>query len=292
MRYFSNFPIISYANNSVKNIFARVRIDKKVKEYSNSFYPYDLEAGDRPDVVSYAYYEDPYNDWMIYFANDVLDPYYDYYLDQNQFNSLIQQKYGSIANAQLNVYGYRNNWYSDETVLTIAAYDGLSSNLKKYWDPVIGYSGVITGYQRAKLDTIITTNKVTSLSISLTGNTTFKVGERVQQSQITNGLIPSANAFVSFANTSTVIVQHVDGGFIEEDPINYVLTGRDTGATAAVISETTLKQNIPIDEVIYYSPYSFYDYEEELNQQKNRINLIDNRYSSTIERQLRQLLSE
>jgi hypothetical protein len=287
MRYFSNFPIISYANNSAKNIFTRVRIDKKVKEYSSTFYPYDLQAGDRPDVISFAYYEDSFNDWLIYYANEIIDPYYDYYLDQNQFNTLVEQKYGSISNAQLYVCGYRNNWYADETVLTVAAYDALAANLKKYWAPVVGYSGVITGYERNKIDTKITTNAVLSLKIEETGNTSFAVGERVQQK---NGSVPVANAFVSFANSTTLMVQHIDGSFSANS--QYVLSGRESEATAVVTLVTTIKENIPPTEALYYSPYSFYDLEEETNQQKNKINLIDNRYASTVERQLRQLLSE
>jgi hypothetical protein len=100
MKYFANFPIINYANNAVRNIFAKVKFDKKMEEYTNSYYPYQLEEGERPDVISHAYYDDAFNDWLVYYANKVVDPYFDYYIDQRNFNAYIDAKYGSMSNAQ------------------------------------------------------------------------------------------------------------------------------------------------------------------------------------------------
>ena len=79
MRYFANFPMINYANNVARNLLARVKIDKKFEEYGSNFYPYQLEPGDRPDVVAYGYYDDSYSDWMVYYANKIVDPYFEYY---------------------------------------------------------------------------------------------------------------------------------------------------------------------------------------------------------------------
>lgn len=287
MRYFSNFPIVSYANNAVRNVFAKVKLDKTFKEYAHSFYPYDIEQGDRPDIISFAYYEDSYNDWMVYYANQIIDPYYDYFLDQQQFNDYIESKYGSMSNAQIQIAGYRNNWYEDETVLTVAAYDALPKNLKKHWAPVVGYSGSITGYERSKSDTYITTNRIITIKINTLSNTEFVVGERIQQKLNT---VIQANATVTFANSTVLTVHHTDGDFLANT--EYTLSGLSSGANGVATVVTVIKQNFANNEALYYSPYTQYDYEDEMNRQKARINLIDNRYASTIERQLRQLLSE
>lgn len=285
MKYFSNFPIINYANNTVRDVFTRVKFDKKIAQYSQQFYPYQLEEGDRADVIAYGYYDDSYSDWMVYFSNQVIDPYYDYYLDQGKFNAFIESKYGSISNAQSQVYGYRNNWSSDDTVLTISGYDALSSNLKKFWNPVVGYSGSITGYERAKQDTYLTTNKIDSLSISLVSDSTFSVGEKVTQY---NGVTPVANAYVAFSNSTVIMVKHIDGGF--SNNASYTIKGDESSANATVSAVKTIKQNYANNEGIYYSSYSYYDYENEINEQKRTINLIDNRYTASIERQFKQLM--
>lgn len=286
MKYFSNFPIINYSNNAVRDIFARVKLDKEVEQYSQHFYPYQLQQGDRADVVAYGYYDDSFADWVVYFANKVVDPYYDYYLDLNQFEEYLANKYGSIATAQAKIYGYRNNWSADDTVLTISAYDALPANLKKFWNPVVGYSGTITGYERAKQDTYLTTNKVDSLKIILSSNTEFVVGEKISQYYGTQRI---ANAHVCFSNSTVVMIQHLDGAFSSNAA--YTIKGDDSEANAVVTSVTTIQQNFANNEAIYYSPYTYYDYENELNEQKRAINLIDNRYTSALERQFKQLLN-
>ena len=286
MKYFAEFPIIEYKLSPARNMFARVKFDKKIEQSAVSFYPYKLEPGDRPDVVAYGYYDDPYSDWLVYFTNKVIDPYYDYYLDQEQFNSFITQKYGGIANAQSQIYGYRNNWNEDETVLTISAYEALTKNLKKFWRPVVGYNGSVTGYERAPHDTYLNTNMIVSLSIDLDGNTTFTTGEKATQY---NGATPVANGTITFSNTSTVIVKHVTGAF--QANTSYTIKGQDSTANAVVTVATILKQNYANNEGSYYSSFSFYDYEEEVNSFKRTINLIDNRYSSTVERQFKSLMN-
>ena len=183
------------------------------------------------------------------------------------------------------IYGYRNNWSEDESVITIAAYNALATNLKKLWAPVTGYSGSINGYERAKSDTYITTNKIDALTITITSNTGFVVGQKLTQY---NGATPVANAYVTFANTSTLVVQHLDGGF--QANASYVLTSSTANATVSGV--TTIKQNFANNEALYYSSYSYYDYENEINEQKRSIKLLDNRYTATVERQFRQLMNK
>jgi hypothetical protein len=286
MRYFAEFPIIEYKLSPVRNIFARVKFDKKIEDAGTNFYPYQLEPGDRPDVVAYGYYDDSFSDWLIYFTNKIVDPYYDYYLDEEKFNAFIDQKYGGIANAQSQIYGYRNNWNEDDTVLTVSGYEALTKNLKKFWKPVVGYTGSITGYERTPHDTYLNTNMIVSINIDLSGNSSFTVGERATQY---NGATPVANGVVTFSNTTNIIVKHVTGAF--QANTSYTVKGDDSSANATATGVTVLKQNYANNEAIYYSSYSYYDYENELNSQKRIINLIDNRYSSTIERQFKALMN-
>ena len=49
------------------------------------------------------YYDDPQLVWLIFLANNILDPYYDWPLPQNQFGDFLISKYGTIAAAQAKI---------------------------------------------------------------------------------------------------------------------------------------------------------------------------------------------
>lgn len=288
MKYFSSFPIISYANNSAKNIMTRVDLDKKFKEQSKNFYPYEVKEGDRADAIAHAYYEDTYNDWMVYFANQVVDPYHDVYLSEYEFREFITSKYGSVANSQAQIYGYRNNWPANiDDRLTVSGYSALTSTVKKFWSPVLSEGGSIVAYERKKLDTYVTTNQILSANVVMQTNTNYTVGEKVVSYE---GATVSGNAFVTFANSTLVTLKHINGTIGANS--SYTIKGNDSGANGVPSQTTIIKQNIPTEAVSYYTSFSFYDYEQEKNEQRKTIDLIDARYSTSIEKQFRKLLKK
>ena len=69
------------------------------------------------------------------------------------------------------------------------------------------------------------------------------------------------------------------------------LKGGDSLANATVSSVNTLTTSISADIQSYFESANFYDYENELNEQKKNIKLIDVAYVSAIEREFKQLLS-
>jgi len=284
MRYFSNFPVTNYANNLVKNIFTRVRISDNITDYSHVFYPYENKEKERMDMIAYDYYEDQYNDWIIYFTNKIIDPYYDLYLSQEDFDNYIIQKYGSITKAQTKILGYRNNWYLDEQTLTLSGYNALPANLKKYWTPIVSENNISIGYERSPSDVTLTTNKVLSLTTTFNTGNSFTIDERVT---LMNGSLSVANGTVSFSNSSITVVRHIEGTFSNNS--SYYLSGATSNA--AINTVTTINSNIDDTEVVYYTSYSAFDYENELNESKKSIKLLDNRYAATVERQLRNLLN-
>ena len=90
--YFQRFPIIAYANVECRDLTRRVRIDQEIKTNIDLYYPAELEAGFRVDNLSEAYYGDSQLDWMIYLMNDIVDPYYDWYISEIDFNDFIITK--------------------------------------------------------------------------------------------------------------------------------------------------------------------------------------------------------
>lgn len=111
--YFRPFPLINYDLKKNKlpllltNVTARYKIRDILKNKVAIYYDYIVKDGDRPDTIAFKYYEDETLDWLIYLVNDIIDPYYDWPLDQDAFNKYIRTLYGSVANAKGTVFEYR-----------------------------------------------------------------------------------------------------------------------------------------------------------------------------------------
>lgn len=105
MEYFKNFPTIEYRDNDAKNIIARPRLLVDAFKESSAFYDYVIDSDMRADQVAYHYYGDPSMVWLIYLANDIVDPYHDWPLTAAQLNRLYEHKYGvtnTAANTPIN----------------------------------------------------------------------------------------------------------------------------------------------------------------------------------------------
>ena len=111
--YFRPFPKIQYDLKKNKlpllltNVTARYKIRDILKNKVAIYYDYIVKDGDRPDNIAFKYYEDETLDWLIYIVNDIIDPYYDWPLDQDAFNKYIRTLYGSVAGAKGTVFEYR-----------------------------------------------------------------------------------------------------------------------------------------------------------------------------------------
>jgi hypothetical protein len=110
--YFSAFPTINYAlpslnkTNTVTDITRRFVIRDFYKKNLFSFFKYDITDGNRPDSVAYELYGDSTLDWLILLPNEIIDPYFQWPLDQNRFNEFIRKKYGSVSTAMGTIHHY------------------------------------------------------------------------------------------------------------------------------------------------------------------------------------------
>lgn len=286
--FFKHYPLVQYGNtvsNTVSvNLMAKIAFQKKLQQNYEIFHPYTIKEGDRADTIANYYYGDPGYDWIVYFSNGIVDPYHDWYLDGESFKRFITDKYGSLTSAKRNIKFFRSNYVSDDSMITVAAYDALSAEQKKFWAPVSGQFNNIVRYERKKEDVIYQTNKTQQLNISLVGNTTFSNNEYVYQ---TSGGTTVGSGTVTFANSSVCIVTDIGGAL---STLNN-LKGVDSLANATVSSVSTLSTSIGPDVLSYFESVSFYDYENELNEEKKNIKLIDVAYVAAIEREFKQLLS-
>ena len=277
-RYFDRFPIVDYDGDIAKNILARVDFTEKTKRDIYSTFEFTLEEGfERPDLLSYNYYGSSKFDWMIYLTNNIVDPYYDYYKSAEDFKSYMETKYGSNSNARSITLFYRLNWHEDERTITVQQYEALvadeTANARKYWKPKLTNTGAVIGYERIKEDWTVSTNKVLSLSLTVSPSG-FAVGDRVTQTST------EAYATIDYIDleNNRLTVKHVSGSFAVNE--------------AEGIKEITLiSQNIPEAETEYWYAVNAYDDEQETNELKRNVFVLKSSYLAETEKQFIQQLS-
>jgi hypothetical protein len=69
-------------------------------------YDYDVQSGDRPDIIAYKYYDDPTLDWVILLVNNIIDPQFEWPLDDRSFERYMRKKYGSLEAAKQTHHQY------------------------------------------------------------------------------------------------------------------------------------------------------------------------------------------
>lgn len=95
----SNYQIIT-------NITFRLNIVREVLNNISAYFAYDITDTDTPEILAEKVYGNPEAYWIILYANDIMDPQYDWPLNGRAFNNYIIDKYGSVANAKTQIHHY------------------------------------------------------------------------------------------------------------------------------------------------------------------------------------------
>lgn len=288
-RYFEKFPLVSYSNTIVRDITARTVVLNSIYNNADLYYPYDIAQYERPDNLADRYYKDEYKEWIIRLTNKMIDPYYDWYLDQETFNAFIAKKYGSIGKAQTKIKYYQNNWYSNSNPISATAFSALPADAARFWEPVLVNGQNVSEpieYRRVQQDWTLATNRVVQYSTANSAG--FTVDEVVD---VTINGSQDGRGQVVFANTTTLTIQHTVGTVTGTVAGTCSLSGRESNTTTSFTAITTMANNIPTDESSYWSAVTYYDYEENVNEKNKSIIILDSSYSSIISKQLKDLLS-
>lgn len=289
--YFENFPLVKYSNSYAVNITARVAFTEESLRSSFSYYPYELKFDTRADLLSHYYYNDSTADWIIYYTNKVVDPYYGWYTTDENLNNLIEKKYGSLESAVNKIDHWEVNWLGDDTIISPSQYNSLvvnastGVNQKKYWMPIFSEADIVIGYKRKPLDTTVKFNAQVAYNVTYSSNTVHTKDERVVQ---TSGALVTASGFVQFANTSTLILTNTSGSFSNTLP----LVGESSNVSATYTTSNTINRSFPSQEAIYWKSVSSYENEIKLNEEKRSIYIIDKRYISDVQSTFENLMSD
>lgn len=136
-KYFNYFPKTFYSANtnsvgldSVTNIVARFGFENSLKQNSSAFYKYNIQESDTPEIIARKYYENPERHWIVLMFNDIVDPQYDWPLNEKVLINYIDAKY--TANGSANTPSQTglawamdtNNVHAYYKVVTRTSFDG------------------------------------------------------------------------------------------------------------------------------------------------------------------------
>ena len=100
MSYFGYLPQIEYnirgnkygETFTARDIFIRNLIKQNVVEKAIDFEKHTIGDGERPDTTSYLVYGSVKYDWIIFLANQMFNPYFDWPLSSQDFTKMIKGK--------------------------------------------------------------------------------------------------------------------------------------------------------------------------------------------------------
>jgi hypothetical protein len=235
-RFFDKFPTISYSLSGkkypdyqiVRNILFRTAFIRDALDKKTAYTEYVIRDGDTPDILANKIYGDSEAHWIILYANEILDPQFDWPMATGVFNKYIADKYRSMAEDDLNT--------TLEDYQVIAWTQDLTND-----ESVHHYEKVI---------------RQENLTARVTTETRFVINK----TKLTN-------------NDLDVPHDYYDDLAEEQDvtPINLSVGGQ-------TIIQTTYRNFV-----------TYYDYEDELNEQKRTIRIPKKEYYTQIVTELNAL---
>lgn len=285
--YFSRFPTITYNGKEVLDLTRRVRLSDSTMRQPNVFYPYTLIHEMRPDTLAFDYYQDPNVEWLPYLSNGIIDPYYGWYLTNDEFAKHLEAKYypNSVDDTQLRIHHWVTNWAEAELNISPSYFENqLPERLKKYWIPNYGLGAKILSYRRREEDWTTSTNRLVRFDLANVKGPGFFVTELLDFKG--QGLNVGFGEVVNMDGDSIYVKNLVD---IYDGP-EITLEGHG-GTSADIVGVTTLSEDIPLDEAVYWSPITTYEWENEKNEANKQITLIDVEYIPSLLRELTKKLN-
>jgi len=104
---YNKLAIINYQGYNVRDISKMLDVIPEAKSNAVAFDTYIVEDGETPETIAQDFYNDPYLNWLVLIVNDIVDPFYDWPLNQTELMSLVTRKYG--AGNEQSVHHYELN---------------------------------------------------------------------------------------------------------------------------------------------------------------------------------------
>lgn len=289
-RYFDKFPKITYSNNEVVDITKRTALLNKASSNPYIFYPYEIDSNERADQLSYRYYDDPFKSWILYLSNKITDPYYEWYMHDNEFIDFLTKKYGSYYDAQTKILYYVNDWENSDEI-DISTYNALTTGMKNYWKPDSSNNGRIISYSRKQVDWKTNTNKIIEYTVNNSNNFIMNEICYIHLDQLSSG-----KGQISSITGNKIYLQHVSGDFYTSETItisgNSHIIGSESNSNTVITNLQAVANNIAEEEIVYWKPITGLDYEMQKNEFNKSVRVIDSNFKQVMVDNLTELMSE
>jgi hypothetical protein len=267
--YFKYFPLVNYRNTGIaKNITARAIINMRDKAVIKQ----SLVKPLRPDQIADRFYNDQNLDWAVYIANDVLDPYYDVYLNDDVLHSIIINNYGSLEEASQKIVFWESNWRGDIEPIAVSVYNSLPADAKGFFNAKTDGRGNVVSYVRKRRSIYKATNII--VRYELASELDVEVG-----SNVTLG---------TFEGRGTVV--SVDGNYLT---VQHILNSYNVATVEDVVVNdiTFIEKSISDTEAPYFSPVTAYDAAVTANELRRKINLVPSNQAENLRKELKRALA-
>jgi hypothetical protein len=138
---------------------ARSSVVPTLLNNASIFYQYDIQDGDTPESIAYKYYAESYRYWIVLFANQIIDPQWQWPMNYNVFNKYLEDKYPST-----NVY---STIHSYEKIVTQVDNDTGTTTVNKITIDEDTYNSLIEGTHTYYLPTGSVTITIEKNTISV-----------------------------------------------------------------------------------------------------------------------------
>jgi hypothetical protein len=139
-KYFNYFPKTVYSldntNNAdvVTSIVSRFAFESSFRDNTAVYYEYNIQDSDTPEIIANKFYGDSEKHWVVLMLNQIVDPQFDWPLDQRTIISYMNEKYSANASvgqsgvswAQANIHSY----YKVETRTTNSTNTDLQTKIQ------------------------------------------------------------------------------------------------------------------------------------------------------------------
>jgi hypothetical protein len=167
MSYFSLFPSLSYAVNKkdfsklviARDITVRAKISEYFKNAAMTSLPYEIQDGERPEILAHRIYDRSDLHWLILLFNEIQDPTFEWPLSSAEIESMISQRYSGYSIYYPDTARTTTEFQEQDTsILSVASTlhqvlsngSTISANIVK-WNPTYNEI-VVSGNDASKFD--------------------------------------------------------------------------------------------------------------------------------------------
>lgn len=267
--FFSKYPVLLYNNIKATDILSRVALRQNYSDKVELYYEYALKHGDTPEVVAWKYYGDAEKHWLVLFANEIIDPVFEFPLGDQEFITYLDSKYSghTVNNGYFDVYG---NWVDKFVEIRGSEYAQITLN-----DLPFRYK-------------ITTTTKAIQLDRNTQADSTnYELGKEYVEIAYVGAYTGGQGSWGIGIGSGATTTQTIE--FSKLFPANQ-LYPRDI-SSGGPIEKIYVLDGITIQLTRTVSDVTIFDWEQELNERKRTIKLIKKEYADQFEQELKSLLS-